>query len=283
MKKIFTILCSSLIGTFAFGQLVPNGDFEAGNASWSGTNATITDKVTVNLQSGGTEDLLPVSGTKLAFLQNTTTIAVLTQKFAYTQRPNSFRFQYCYLPAGQGELGAAFVRLTKYNTTTMKVDTLIGTTGLVFTAGSYPWKEGILELGDKYKMAGNPDTAWVYFITSVSATRLQGTSMVLDNIKFSANSASFSELNNNIVGTPSVSPNPMSDQAVINYQINTTSDVKIELYDMTGKMVKELLNEKQNYGKYSTEVDASDLNPGVYFYKISTGAYSTTEKLIIAR
>lgn len=65
---------------------MPNGDFEAGNASWSGTNATITDKVTVNLQSGGTEDLLPVSGTKLAFLENTTTIAVLTQKFAYTKQ-----------------------------------------------------------------------------------------------------------------------------------------------------------------------------------------------------
>lgn len=110
-------------------------------------------------------------------------------------------------------------------------------------------------MGDKYKMAGNPDHMGLLYY-SVSATRLQGTSMVLDNIKFSANSASFSELNNNIVGTPSVSPNPISDQAVINYQINTTSDVKIELYDMTGKMVKELLNEKQNYGKYSTEVDA---------------------------
>lgn len=283
MKKIFTILCSSLIGTFAFGQLVPNGDFEAGNAKWSGTNTTIADKVTVSNPSGGTEDLLPVSGTKLAFMQNTTTIAVLTQKFAYNQRPKSFRFQYCYLPAGQGELGGAFVRLTKYNSATNKVDTLIRTTGLVFTGGSYPWKEAILELGDKYIGAGNPDTAYVYFITSFSNVRLQGTSMILDNIKFSANSATFSELNNNIVGTPSISPNPMNEKAVINYQINTTSDVKIELYDMTGKMVKELLNEKQNYGKYSTEVDATDLNPGIYFYKISTGAYSTTEKLIIAR
>lgn len=282
MKKIFTVLCSTLIGTLAFGQLVPNGDFESGNTKWSGSNTTIANKVTVNLSSGGQEDLLPVGGSGLAFMQNTTTIAVLTQKFAYTQRPNSFRFMYCYLPAGQGELGAGFVRLTKYNSTTMKVDTLVNS-GLIFTAGSYPWKEAILDLSDKYKMAGNPDTAWVYFITSVSSTRLQGTSLVLDNVKFSANAASFAELNNNLVGEPAISPNPMNDKAVINYQINTTSDVKIELFDMAGKRVKEILNEKQNYGKYSAEVDATDLTPGIYFYKVSTGAYSTANKIIISR
>ncbi|MCB9251753.1 MAG: T9SS type A sorting domain-containing protein [Flavobacteriales bacterium] len=282
MKKIFTVLCSILIGTGAFAQMVPNGGFEDGATEWKGNNAQIIDKVTVNLSSGGQEVILPVNGTKMAFLQNTTTVASISQKFAYSQRPNSFRFMYNYLPAGQGEAAAAIVRLTKYNTTTMSVDTLISV-AFVFPSASYPWKEAILELSDKYKITGNPDTAYISFITSVSTVRLQGTSMILDNVKFSENSATAKELNNNLVGAPEISPNPVSDKATIRYQINTTSDVKVELYDMSGKMVKEILNEKQNYGTYTAEVDVEGLTPGIYYYKVSTGSYSETNKLIISR
>ena len=76
----------------------------------------------------------------------------------------------------------------------------------------------------------------------------------------------------------------MVDKATISYQINTASDVKIELFDMTGKLVKEVVNEtKQNFGIYTAELDASTINPGIYFYKITTGSYSTTEKIIISR
>ncbi len=285
MKKIFTILCSTMFGTLAFGQLVPNGDFEGGMTNWQGANTTLVSTVNVTI-SGNTTTLYPAGGAKMAFMQSTTTTAVLIQKFAYTQRPNSFRYMFCYLPAGAGELGYGFVRLTKYNTTTSKVDTLLSV-GVIMNGASYPWKEAIIELGDKYKKTGNPDTAYVYFTNSGGATHLTGTSLILDNIKFSANNASIKEItdaNRVLVGKPTITPNPVVDKATINYQINTASDVKIELYDMTGKLIKEIANEKKlNFGIYSAELDASDINPGIYFYKITTGSYSTTEKIIISR
>lgn len=286
MKKIFTLFCSTMIGTLAFGQMVPNGDFEGGATAWLGTNTNIVNSVTINKQGGGTEQLMPVGGKNLAILQNTTTTATLVQKFAFTQRPNSFRFMFCYLPAGAGELGASFVRLTKYNTTTMKVDTLINA-GVVINAASYPWKEAILDLSDKYKMAGNPDTAYIVFYSSVSATRLQGTSLVLDNVKFSANSASIQDVvnaNNVLVGKPKVSPNPVKDNATINYQVNTACDVKIELFDMTGKLIKEIANEKKaNFGNYTANLNVENITPGVYFYKVTAGTYTATEKIVISK
>jgi len=281
MKKIFTILCSLCIGTFAFGQLVPNGGFEDGAVNWQGINTSLVASINVT-NSSGTETLMPVNGVRLAFMQSTTSTAALFQKFAYTQRPNSFRFMFCYLPAGAGEAALALVRFTKYNSMTMKVDTLLSVNVLI-NAASYPWREAIIELGDKYKMAGNPDTAYIFITNSATATRLQGTALVLDNIKFSANSASASEIDKAIVGVPTLSPNPMADQATIHFQTNTSSDVKIELYDMTGKMVKEILNEKLAYGNHTADVNATGLNAGMYFYKISTGSYTTTEKIIISR
>jgi len=275
-----------MIGTLAFGQMVPNGDFEGGATAWQGSNTNLVNSVTINLQGGGTEQLMPVGGQKLAILQSTTTTAFLIQKFAFTQRPNSFRFMFCYLPAGAGEVGAAFVRLTKYNTTTMKVDTLLNS-GVIINAASYPWKEAILELGDKYKMAGNPDTAYVAFFNSASTTHLQGTSLVLDNVKFSANSASTKELvnaNNVLVGKPSVSPNPVRDNATISYQVNTACDVKIELFDMTGKLIKQIANEKKlNFGNYTADLNVENITPGVYFYKVTAGTYTATEKIVISK
>ena len=134
MKKIFTILCSTMIGTLAFGQLVPNGDFETGMTGWKGANAGAVSTVNVTI-SGNPTILYPAGGAAMAFMQSTTTTSVITQKFAYTQRPNSLRYMFCYLPAGAGELGYGIVRLTKYNTTTSKVDTLLSV-GVIMNAAS---------------------------------------------------------------------------------------------------------------------------------------------------
>lgn len=284
MKKIFTILFSVFVASTSYGQLVPNGGFET-NGVWSGLNATYVSSVKITTQSGS-EQLNPVNDAKFGFLQSTNSTAFIAQKFAYSQRPNSFRYMYCYLPAGAGEVALALVRLTKYNTTTQKVDTLLNV-AIGMNAGSYPWKEVIVELSDKYKIAGNPDTAYVLFSNSAGSTHLQGTTLTLDNIKFSANSASTKEIadaNRVLVGKSTISPNPVNTNATISYQINTKSDVKIELYDMTGKMIKEIANEKElNFGKYTAELDVNDIDAGIYFYKITTGSYSTTEKIIVSK
>ena len=284
MKKVFTILFSVFVASTSYGQMVPNGGFET-NGVWSGSNATYISSLKVTTQTGS-EQLNPVNDSKFGFLQSTSSTAFIAQKFAFSTRPNSFRYMYYYLPAGAGEVALGLVRLTKYNTTTQKVDTLLNT-GVIMNAGSYPWKEVIIELSDKYKMAGNPDTAYVLFSNSAGSTHLAGTALTLDNIKFSANSASTKEIadaNRILVGKPSISPNPVNTNATITYQINTATDVKIELYDMAGKMIKEIANEKSlNFGTYTAQLDASNVNPGIYFYKISTGSYSTTEKIIISK
>lgn len=63
-------------------------------------------------------------------------------------------------------------------------------------------------------------------------------------------------------------PNPFNPVTKIDYEIPNNSNVNIELYDMTGKEVKSLVNTNQNAGYYTIQLNASDLSSGVYFYRL---------------
>lgn len=79
-------------------------------------------------------------------------------------------------------------------------------------------------------------------------------------------------------------PNPFSQNTVLNYSIRTQGQTKISIYDLSGRLVKNLLNSHQNPGKYSVVWNGKDntgkvLPSGVYFCKIN----QTMQKMILAR
>jgi hypothetical protein len=59
--------------------------------------------------------------------------------------------------------------------------------------------------------------------------------------------------------------------------------VKISVYDITGKEIEVLLNEKLQAGIYQTNWNASNFPSGVYFYRIQVGDFSETKKLILLK
>lgn len=90
-------------------------------------------------------------------------------------------------------------------------------------------------------------------------------------------------------------PNPFNPSTIIKYEIpnvgtghpakagQVTPTVRLTIYDMLGREVATLVNQKQNPGYYEVDFDASDLTSGVYFYRITSGKFIKTKKMILLR
>ncbi len=59
--------------------------------------------------------------------------------------------------------------------------------------------------------------------------------------------------------------------------------MKLSVYDVLGKEIAVLVNEKQQAGIYKVEWDASNYPSGVYFYKLITQGYSETKKMVLVK
>lgn len=70
-------------------------------------------------------------------------------------------------------------------------------------------------------------------------------------------------------------PNPFNPTTTIAYTLANESDVKITIYNSLGNEVSKVVNDRQNSGNYSLNLNADNLASGVYFYRIE--AYSVKE------
>jgi len=78
-------------------------------------------------------------------------------------------------------------------------------------------------------------------------------------------------------------PNPFNPRTVISFQLPAVSDVMLKVYDVTGKEVATLVNERLQAGTYETTFDGSGLNSGVYFYRLSTLDFTETKRMIMIK
>jgi len=78
-------------------------------------------------------------------------------------------------------------------------------------------------------------------------------------------------------------PNPFNPSTNISYNLAKESFVKISVYDLLGRTVAELVNEKKPEGVHSVTFDASNLNSGVYFYRVETDYASETKKIVLIK
>ena len=78
-------------------------------------------------------------------------------------------------------------------------------------------------------------------------------------------------------------PNPFNPTTKIEYSIPKTSIVTLKVYDILGREVATLVNEKKFRGIYEVEFDGNGLSSGIYFYKIQAGNYSSVKKMILVK
>lgn len=78
-------------------------------------------------------------------------------------------------------------------------------------------------------------------------------------------------------------PNPFNPETIIRYDLAKNSDVKVVVYDMLGKQVGELVNQRQNAGTYEVSFDGSRLASGIYFYRIVTGDFVQVKRMLLVK
>jgi uncharacterized delta-60 repeat protein len=78
-------------------------------------------------------------------------------------------------------------------------------------------------------------------------------------------------------------PNPFNPNTKIKFNLSRASEVKLVVYDISGKNVETLVNEHMTAGTYEADFNASKLPSGVYFYKLVTSGFSETRKMILVK
>ena len=78
-------------------------------------------------------------------------------------------------------------------------------------------------------------------------------------------------------------PNPFNPTTNIKYQIAKNSFVTLKVFDVLGKEIATVVNGYRKAGYYETNWDASQYPSGMYFYKLISGDFSETKKLILVK
>lgn len=151
----------------------------------------------------------------------------------------------------------------------------------------------------EYPIIERPDTTWiaqnVWMVRkSTPSANVNFSSLGLP-IAFSV-PGNIYELTNPSIGIQNISteipssyslkqnyPNPFNPNTVIRFLLSVAGNVTIKVYDVRGREVQTLVNERLQAGTYETSFDGSGLNSGVYFYKMTANGFSQTRKMILKK
>jgi len=78
-------------------------------------------------------------------------------------------------------------------------------------------------------------------------------------------------------------PNPFNPATTIPFDLPEDSKVKITIFDLTGRLVMELINENRSAGYHTLQWDASNLPSGVYLYRMQAGNFSDMKKCLLVK
>jgi hypothetical protein len=83
-------------------------------------------------------------------------------------------------------------------------------------------------------------------------------------------------------------PNPFNPATKITYKLNKPAQVKLSVYDITGREVKRLIDQYQNVGEYNISWNSSDNNgqkmaSGMYFARLNVDNESVSRKMVMTK
>src|SRR6185295_14485930 len=89
--------------------------------------------------------------------------------------------------------------------------------------------------------------------------------------------------NTNVLQSWSVFPNPTSGNSFINYTLSTPANISIDLYDVLGNKLQQLVNSDQQEGEHNAALDTRKLASGVYLLQIRAGDQMAEQKVVFLR
>ncbi|HQY52292.1 MAG TPA: T9SS type A sorting domain-containing protein [Ignavibacteria bacterium] len=98
-----------------------------------------------------------------------------------------------------------------------------------------------------------------------------------------------SEADENLIDLPKIFnlennyPKPFNPSTAIKFSLSSEANVKLAVYDITGREVSILVNENLNAGVFEYQWNGSGLSSGVYYYKLKTEIFSQVKKIIFVK
>ncbi|MCH8032793.1 MAG: T9SS type A sorting domain-containing protein [Bacteroidetes bacterium] len=78
-------------------------------------------------------------------------------------------------------------------------------------------------------------------------------------------------------------PNPFNPTTTIHYELPLEGFVTLKVFDVLGKEVKTLIEGYRTEGRYEVEFDATNLPSGIYFYRLQSGSFVETKKMVLMK
>jgi hypothetical protein len=116
----------------------------------------------------------------------------------------------------------------------------------------------------------------VSYPQALSATQAAGIFVVTDVVSPSVDEPGSFVLRQNY-------PDPFNPATTIEYEIPTTSRVRLLVYDLLGREVATLVDNVQPGGSHAVHYDASGLASGIYFYRLVADQFVQTRKMVVSK
>ena len=78
-------------------------------------------------------------------------------------------------------------------------------------------------------------------------------------------------------------PNPFNSQTTIEYNLLSSSNIYLAIYDLTGKKVADLINERQEIGLHQITWEAGELASGIYVCYLRSGKKEQIRKILLVK
>lgn len=78
-------------------------------------------------------------------------------------------------------------------------------------------------------------------------------------------------------------PNPFNPTTTIQFAVPSVSDVKLEVFNILGQKVSTLINRRMEAGLHTVNFNATNLSSGVYFYRMQSGSFVQTKKMMLIK
>jgi hypothetical protein len=78
-----------------------------------------------------------------------------------------------------------------------------------------------------------------------------------------------------------VAPSPVTNVAHISYDVRTSGNVRLTLYDVTGRPVSTIRDGRVAAGRHAVELNVQGLEAGIYLLRLEAGAEQATKKLVV--
>jgi len=138
--------------------------------------------------------------------------------------------------------------------------------------GQYVWPNYFV--GSKYEEDVNFMKNWIYERLNWMDIELAGIPLLVDEEDVQI-VESFSLQQNY--------PNPFNPATTIRYQLPQDGIVTLKIYDILGAEVATLVNEAKTAGRYEVNFNAANLSSGVYVYRITSGSFTASKKLVLLK